>query len=223
MLGDISGKYESGNRAGAVSTGIGDLGGVSYGAHQFIAPAAESFVRWLKEKGHPLGRRLSQHPAGTSDFGALWKQTAQEDHDAFLALQHEYTKMEYYDPAVKLLEKENFHTDKHSTAVKEMVFSRAVQYGPAWAAELFAKGMKFANPSYLNLSYIDEERFDGELIRGVYDFLICCCDTAIYNGSVYVDKERWTCGSYEVVKIGLRTRFLREKDDLLAMWGGERH
>jgi hypothetical protein len=225
MLGDISGKYESGNRAGAVSAGIGDLGGVSYGAHQFIAPVADNFTGWLKEKGHPYGGRLGLHKAGTPEFSAVWREIAAEDSTSFLSQQHEYTKIQYYDKAVELLAKENFHADNHSTAVREMIFSRAVQYGAAWIPELFVQGMKFAHPSYLNLSYIDAGKFDEELISGVYDFLIDCCDRAIYNGSIYFDPERWTCGSYDVVKIGLRNRFFNEKKDLLELLreGGGSH
>lgn len=217
MLGDISGKYESGNRADAVSTGAGDLGGVSYGAHQFIAPVANKFVKWLQYTGSPYGELLAQEKAGTAAFSNLWRQVARQDYEGFLQLQHDYTKMQYYDPAVGLLAQENYHVGKHSQAVGEMVFSRAVQYGAKWVPELFLKGMKFYTPPYLNLSYVDAPNFDRQLIQGVYDFLVACCDEASYNGSIYCDCEQWTCGSYDVVKIGLRNRFLNEKQDLLQL------
>jgi hypothetical protein len=104
-----------------------------------------------------------------------------------------------------------------------MIFSRAVQYGAKWMPELFLKGMRLKNPKYLNLSYIDAEKFDSELIFGVYDFLIGCCAQASYSSQkgIYHDPEEWTCGSFDVVKNGLKNRFVREKADLLSMLGGE--
>ncbi len=218
MLGDISGKYESGNRAGAVSSGAGDLGGVSYGAHQFIASVADAFVEWLWGRHKVYAEMLGRYRAGTEAFSDMWQQIARMDHDGFLTLQHEYTQKMYYDPAVVLLRRHNYDVEKHSDAVKEMVFSRAVQYGPDWMPELFTEGMKFKQPDYLNLSYIDHERFDTMLIEGVHEFLERCCDIATYRGNgIWRDPDEWTCGSEDVVKVGLKNRFINEKADLLAM------
>ncbi len=218
MLGSVSGKYESGNRPGAVSTGVGDLGGISYGAHQFIVSVADDFVDWLLDRQHSFGSLLADLHPGTPAFSDLWRHIAGNAPDEFLALQHEYAQKMYYDPAVELLRQHNFDVAKHSGAVKEMVFSRAVHYGPGWVPELFLKGMRFKQPGYLNLSYIDAPNFDEMLISGVYNFLRYCCEIATYRGNgVWRDPERWTCGSEDVVKNGLRDRFINEKKDLLAM------
>jgi hypothetical protein len=74
MLGDISGKYESGNRADTVSSDAGDLGGISCGAHQFIASVTNAFVLWLKEQNYEYAERLSQNRAGTASFSEVWEE-----------------------------------------------------------------------------------------------------------------------------------------------------
>lgn len=222
MLGDISGKYESGNRPGAVSSGTGDLGGVSYGAHQFIASVANAFVKWLVKQGSPYGERLAQFQAPSSQFSAVWKEIADEDPQGFLMWQHKYTEMQYYVPACRYLEVANYHINKHSEAVKEMVFSRSVQYGAYYIVELFMEALKCWNSEWLNLSYIDDKYFDKGLIEHVYEFLIQECDNAYQVSSgLYHSPHDWANGSYDVVKIGLRNRFINERNDLLELLESE--
>lgn len=222
MLGDISGKYESNNDVGAVSTGAGDLGGISYGAHQFIATVANAFANWLVQKGNSYGNMLAQYQAPSSGFSDMWRHIAKIDPEGFLALQHEYTKIKYYDVAEGLLQAENYHLEKHSMAMKECVFSRAVQYGPYYIVELFKEGLERLNPDYLNLSYVDDISFDKAIISSIYDFLTQECDEAyqVSNGLYHSPKD-WANGSYDVVKIGLKNRFINEKQDLLNLLRSE--
>ena len=218
MLGSVSGKYESKNCAGAVSCGLGDLGGVSYGAHQFIASVANDFASWLLKKGHSYGAKLMRYNAPTENFSNVWKQIAKDDNDGFLNLQHEYTKIQYYEPAKKHLKEANFFLDNHSNAMKECVFSRAVQYGASNIVEIFDEGLKKLNITYLNLSYVDDIHFDESMLIAIYGFLIEECDNAYQlNTGLWHSPKDWVNGSYDVVKIGLRNRFINERNDLLAM------
>lgn len=218
MLGDISGKYESENNAGAVSTGTGDLGGVSYGAHQFIASVANAFAQWLVNQGNNYGNMLSQYTAPSAGFSDMWRHIAKIDEQGFLKLQHDYTKLKYYDVAERLLAEENYHLNKHSMAMKECVFSRAVQYSPYNIKELFNTALKRLDASWLNLSYVDDMSFDQAMISSMYDFLVEECDNAyrLSNG-LYHSPNDWANGNYDVVKVGLKNRFIKEKQDLLNM------
>ncbi len=220
ILGSISGKYESGNRAEAISTGYGDLGGVSYGSHQFIGSVANNFARWLSETGY--NRELCQYGATTDEFDNIWLQLCDEDYQGFLNKQHEYTKMMYYNRAVELLEKQHYSAEKHSLAMKECIFSRAVQYGAGNVVELFEEALKRLSPAYLNLSYVDDEHFDEGMIEAIYNFLIEECDNAYQlDSGIWHSPKDWCNGSYDVVKIGLKNRFESEKKDLLNLLGGE--
>ena len=55
------------------------------------------------------------------------------------------------------------------------------------------------------------------MISAIYDFLVEECDQAYNNGSYYHSPNDWANGSYTVVKVGLRNRFVNEKEDALAM------
>src|SRR5213080_3043905 len=88
-LGALSEKYESGGRGPeTVSTGKGDLGGVSYGTYQLSSKfgRADAFVK----KYYP--DQFQGLKAGTPEFTAKWKDVAKQDAKTFHAHEHEYIK-----------------------------------------------------------------------------------------------------------------------------------
>jgi len=128
QLGKLSEKYESGNRGpGTVSTGRGDPGGVSYGTYQLASKIgrADAFVkRYYPDEFKGL-------KGGTEEFTAKWKELAAKDPAGLRKNEHEYIKETHYDPQVGKLEAElKLDLTKRSAALRDVVWSVAVQHGP---------------------------------------------------------------------------------------------
>jgi hypothetical protein len=127
-LGKLSEKYESGGRGpGTVSTGKGDPGGVSYGTYQLASKVgrADDFVkRYYADDFKGL-------KAGTDEFTKKWKELAERDPKALHANEHAYIKETHYDPqAAKLSKDLGLDVSKRSAALRDVVWSVAVQHGP---------------------------------------------------------------------------------------------
>jgi hypothetical protein len=99
--------------------------------------------------------------------------------------------------------------------MKAVLCSRSVQYGSGNMVEQFTVACE--RLGYPNLSYVDDAVFDSKMISSIYDFLVEECDNASNNGSYYHSPNDWANGSYTVVKVGLRNRFVNEKEDALSM------
>lgn len=110
--------------------------------------------------------------------------------------------------------------EKHSEAMKAVLFSRSIQYGAGNMYELYTEAVRLMG--YHNLSYVDHKAFDKRMIECIYDFLIQECDNAyqLSNGNYHSPKD-WCNGSYTVVKVGLRNRFINEKQDALNLLSSE--
>lgn len=175
-LGDLSASYESNGNPGCVSSGAGDLGGISYGAYQLASNAGSvnAFIEWGIDYGGyytDYANSLNQYDVNSDEFINQWKSLAEADSVGFLQMQHDYIKSEYYDKACRYLANEGFHADNHSNALKDVIWSRAVQYGPGNVVDLFNEGLAYV-PGYTsewNLSWVDALRFDYDLIVGIYE------------------------------------------------------
>lgn len=199
-LGSLSAKYESNGNPATVSTGWGDAGGVSYGIYQLASNtgSAQSFVNWLLNKGHYCGNILNKHQSGTREFSAAWIFCA-ENYLDFGDLQHDYIEWAYYLPAVAALRRAYFNIENHTDVMKDVVWSRAVQYGTGYIVEMFETACK--SLGYPNLSYVDAPNFDANMIRAIY---LDVCKTS-----------EWTGGSPSL-RAGLYARFKNECRDALA-------
>jgi hypothetical protein len=128
-LGNLSKKYESGNRGpGTVSTGKGDHGGVSYGSYQF-ATNNGSILRFINS---PVMEEWSDQFKGltpaTPKFNNVWKKIARKNPNEFYSAQHKYIYENYY-LEMKHNIKEVINLDEYSLSVKDVVWSVAVQHG----------------------------------------------------------------------------------------------
>jgi hypothetical protein len=160
MLGKLSEKYESGGRGPAtVSSGEGDPGGISYGTYQLASKIgrADEFVR----KYYP--EEFKGLKGGTPEFTKKWKELAASDPSGLKKNEHQFIKDTHYDPQVRKLKKDlNLEIDKRSAALRDVVWSSAVQHGPNTdvivraAKPLLADGKNWADIS------------DEVLIRGIY-------------------------------------------------------
>ena len=209
MLGDLSKKYESNGEPGTISSGYGDAGGKSYGMYQFSSTmgVVDNYVKWLQENGHWFGDELAKYTVGSSYFDDAWKYLANSGnrHD-FEKSQHDFTKALYYDKACNLLADSGYHVNKHSRAMKDVVWSRAVQYGPYQIVDMFDEACTLVLGGKFNLSYVDDKSFDERMIKAVY---LDVCST-----------PGWTNGSPSL-REGLYARFRNECADALNMLNEE--
>lgn len=218
-------KYESNGDPACVSSGVGDLGGISYGLYQFASKVGvvDEFVAWLCDYPEPAlanyGTVLAAHEVNSEGFIEEWKNLGTVDPGNFGRLQDEYIKEMYYEKCSKLLCRENYCADKHTDAMRAVILSRAVQNGPTGAKNLFVEACsRLGHP---NLSYVDDKYFDDDMIGAIYDFLIAECDSARPDGrGVYRSTNGYCNGSRGVID-GLRNRFVREKKDALDMLVGK--
>lgn len=158
-LGKLSEKYESGGRGpGTVSTGKGDPGGVSYGTYQLASKVgrADDFVK----KYYP--DEFKGLKGGTDEFTKAWKTLAERDPKALHANEHAYIKETHYDPQVRKLQKDlELDIAKRSAALRDVVWSVAVQHGPN--SGLIVTAVK---PLLTNAKLADVT--DEAIIRAVY-------------------------------------------------------
>ena len=203
MLGDLSKKYESSGDAGTISSGYGDAGGKSYGMYQFSSAmgVVDKFVKWLQDNGYWFGDELARYTVGSNNFDDAWKWLANSDNKGdFAKSQHEYTKAMYYDKACVALLNCGYIVNRHSKAMKNVVWSRAVQYGPYQVPEMFDEACK--SLGFPNLSYVDHINFDEQMTKAIY---LDVCST-----------PAWTNGS-PGLREGLYARFKNECEDALKM------
>ena len=213
-LGDLSASYESNGNPGCVSTGAGDLGGISYGAYQLASNvgSVDAFIEWGINYGDfyaDYANALNQYDINSDAFIQEWKSLAETDYNGFLQMQHDYIKSEYYDTACRYLANEGLHADNHSDALKDVIWSRTVQYGPGNVVDLFNEALRYV-PGYTNewnLSWVDALRFDYDLIVGVYES----------NKT-----DEWISDSLsEDVYEGVYNRMEEEKQEALSMFTKE--
>lgn len=115
--------------AGKVSTGNGDIGGVSYGSYQ-MSTASGNPLKFLENEGERWRDRFSGTVLGTESFSQIWRDIARENPDVFHAAQHEFIKRTHFDPHVENInELTGVDVMEHSRALQDVVWSTAVQHG----------------------------------------------------------------------------------------------
>lgn len=202
-LGELSSAYESNGDPGCISSGWGDPGGKSYGMYQLSSNAGslQEYVSWLQNNGWWFGDQLANYELTSDAFDNAWKwlaDPANGNAEDFARSQHEYIKYAYYDPAVAALAANYYHVEEnHHEVMRDVVWSRAVQYGPGLIVEMFVTAAQ--SLGYANLSYVDAPQFDADMIRAVY---LNVCHT-----------PEWAVSS---LRDSLYNRFENECNDALA-------
>lgn len=223
QIASLARKYESNGDPACISSGEGDLGGVSYGLYQLASNvgSVEEFVAWLCDYPTPelanYGKVLATYEINSDAFKAAWRDIGTIDPGNFGMLQDAYIMGQYYGKAAQMLCHENYCADKHTTAMKAVILARAVQNGPSGCVELLKHALtKASGGRDWNLSYVDDSAFDRDMIIAVYDFLVAECDAAAPDGGVWHSPNDFCNGSRSVIG-GLRNRFINEKQDALAL------
>lgn len=200
-LGALSAKYETGGRGpGTVSTGAGDRGGVSYGSYQMASKLGVA-TRFVQQEGFPWRTDFQNLTAGGSDFTACWKRIAKNEPDAFQNAQHDFIKKTHYDLLVaKIISDDGLDVNTRCHALKDVVWSTAVQHGGA--STIVHKALARVKVDKADAS------FDEQVIRAVYAER---GRTKPDGSLVYFSKN-----SPNVQK-GVANRFKNELNDALAM------
>lgn len=224
---DLVREYEAGADPACVSSGAGDLGGVSYGIYQLASNtgAVEAFREWACD--YPdndlanYGRLLCEFEINSPRFKKLWREIGINDPEGFAKLQDDYAITAYYQPAARALLREGYDVESKSEAMQAVLMSRAVQYSAGNMFELYTEAvhtmfnvLRKDYSGWPNLSYVNDAQFDYDLIAAIYDFLISEADNATWNGRIMHSPKDWVNGSPDVVA-GLRNRFVQEKADAL--------
>lgn len=204
-LGELSAKYETGGRGpGVVSTGSGDPGGVSYGSYQ-MASKMGTVQRFVCQSGFPWLTDFQGLTAGTAPFTACWKRIAAAETAAFQSAQHAFIKKSHYDLlAAKILSDDGLDVNTRSCALKDVVWSTAVQHGGATPIIHRAFTNVSGKPSDLD--------FDKKLICAIY----------AERGRKKPDGNlAYFSKSSPSVQAGVAKRFKNEEQDALAMLAKE--
>ena len=204
-LGHLSAKYETGGRGpGVVSTGAGDLGGVSYGSYQ-MASKTGTAAQFVSAADFPWRSSFQGLQAGSPAFTAKWKEIAASEPDRFQECQHAYIKKTHYDVlCAQTLSENGLDITTRSPALQDVVWSTAVQHGGKCA--IIRKAL-----STLSVSSSDPD-FDKKLIIAIY----------AERGRVRPDgKLAYFSSSSPNVQKGVANRFKSEQVDALKMLADE--
>jgi hypothetical protein len=169
-VGSLSAKFESGSK-GIATIGYDRVGGTSYGKYQIASKPGtmESFLKHLDKNAPEFATRLREAgPANTGSkeggMPAVWQQIAKEEPARFEKMQHDFIATQTYDPARNMIFKQTgLDFDNAPPALREVLWSTAVQHGPTGASRIFNKVIdRFVG----NVKGGD---FNSKLIEGVYD------------------------------------------------------
>lgn len=209
-LGALAAMFESGEK-GIAAIGFDRTGGTSYGKFQISSRAGtmNRFLSFLNERDPAMAERLRK--SGPSNTGstqgrmpAEWVKIAAEMPERFESLQTEFIKKDHYQPArVKILERTGVDIETAKPAVREALFSTAVQHGASGAARIFNQAIdKFLGKGGVQ---------SAEATPGMKNF-----EQALVS-EVYSKRQNQFGGSTEAVRASVRGRLRQEKDMVLAM------
>jgi hypothetical protein len=129
-LGSISAEFESGGRGvTTVSSGRGDPGGVSYGAHQLASKTGTMSAFLESPHATAYAPMFEGTEPGTEAFNELYKTVAESDPEGFAQAQKDFITEKHYSPVESFAADAGFTTEDR--AIQEALFSMGVQHGGA--------------------------------------------------------------------------------------------
>ncbi|HKT30614.1 peptidoglycan-binding domain-containing protein [Dyella sp.] len=194
-LGMTSQRHESGGHGpGAISTGQGDHGGISYGTYQF-STLMGTLREYLDQSAYK--DQFKDLEPTTPAFDAKWRDLARTD-PGFAEDQHDFIKRSHYDVQAMKLKAAGLDLSDRGAAVQDALWSTSVQYRNV-TQDIFRQGLieKFGKDySLASLS-------DKDIVEAVQDYKIA------HNERLFKSSpRRW----HDLLK-----RALSEKADLLAL------
>ncbi|WP_051434397.1 hypothetical protein [Desulfonatronum lacustre] len=201
--GILAARFESASRPDAI--GYDRLGGTCYGTYQLSSRTGgmDAFLKFLDSEAPQWAKRLREAgPANTKGrTGAMpaeWKRIHRENPERFAGLQHAFTQKTYYDPAANLINRRTgIDPNQASPALREVLWSTAVQHGVNGAANIFQRALDTVSAN--------APPRESDLIQAIYS----------------ERKTRFT-GSTQAVRSAVQNRFEQEMQLALAMLTEER-
>ena len=200
--GSLSAQYESNSEVDYI--GYDSRGGTSYGQYQIASKTGtmDYFMRFLDDKAPDIASKL--RAAGPADTGgrtgrmpAVWKDVAAADPKRFEALQHEFIRGNNYSPAAKsIVLTTGVDVTRRSYALREVLWSTAVQHGPGGAERIFTQAIEKADAMPAG------QDFDKAVIEEVY---------RIRGQKFYRHNKR--------IREAVQSRFRDEKTTAIALLG----
>jgi hypothetical protein len=198
--GKLSSRYESGGAIDCI--GYDKKGGTSYGQYQIASKTGtmDNFLKFLGEKAPDIAEKLKD--SGPADTGGrtgrmpeTWKRIASEEPARFEALQHEFIRANNYSPAAKsIVLTSGVDVNSRSHALREVLWSTAVQHGPNGAERIFSKAIETVQNSQSG------QDFDKAVIEEVYSI-----------------RQRQFGGHGKRVREAVQARFKDEKSTAIAL------
>lgn len=147
-LGGLSAQFESGED-GVAAIGYDRHGGTSYGKYQISSRAGtmDRFLDFARQAAPDIASRLdAAGPANTGgktgEMPRVWREIADEQPERFEALQEQFIHESHYAPALQAVSRvAGLDKSALSPALREVLWSTAVQHGPAGATRIFARAL----------------------------------------------------------------------------------
>ncbi|MDR0339811.1 MAG: hypothetical protein LBH65_06000, partial [Desulfovibrio sp.] len=148
-LGALAAKFESGEE-GIAAIGYDRKGGTSYGKYQIASRPGtmSSFISYLQENAPDIATRLtSAGPANTGGRSGKmpqeWRKIASEQPDRFEQLQSDFIRTSHFEPAMQAINAvTGVAFERMPSALQEVLFSTAVQHGPAGATRIISQALR---------------------------------------------------------------------------------
>jgi hypothetical protein len=147
-LGSLAAQFESG-KDGIAAIGYDRVGGTSYGKYQIASRVGtmNGFLSFLDAEAPDIATQL--RAAGPANTGGrrgkmpdAWQKVAAEQPARFEALQEKFIHDSHYAPALNAVTRTaGIDPAKLSPAMQEVLWSTAVQHGPAGAARIFNRAV----------------------------------------------------------------------------------
>lgn len=206
-LGALSETFESGGRgAGAVSSGKGDPGGVSYGIWQ-LASRTGTVAAFIAAEGAPWRSAFAGAAPGSAAFSAAWRTIAAREPDAFAAAQRAFLERTHYRPAIAaVLARTGLDLDARHAVVRDVAWSVAVQHGGATG--ILADGVAAADAG----AGREAAGYDRALVEAIY---------AARTAYVLRVAARGSVATRATLESVARNRYPAERAAALAMLAGE--
>lgn len=189
-LGSLSAKYESNGNPGAISTGVGDKGGKSYGMYQ-LSLATGALAGYIASSAYK--EEFNGIALGSNKFDAVWRAIAQRDPAGFRSDQRTYHTKVYYTPVRRYATSINI---PNTEAINQVIWSMSTQHGPRWAKSILELCVGYS---------------ETETIKKIYELR-----TAQFMNSSYYGSS----SSRKRVRDSVINRFKKELSDALEMVSG---
>lgn len=167
-MGRLSARFESGGD-GIAAIGYDRTGGTSYGKYQIASRVGsmKSFLSFLDGEAPDIAQRLRK--AGPANTGSrrggmpdAWRAIAAEQPERFEALQEAFIRESHYRPALEaIVQRTGLEEGSISPAMREVIWSTAVQHGPAGAARIFDRADDLSGRP-------EDASYERKLISNVY-------------------------------------------------------